>query len=174
MPTITKDTPRSDYTIAAKTFSIAQPYTAGATTLTDGEASALNQVLAENTRNNLAKQVKALVEAGTFDQTATQKLVDDYVGAYQFGVRTGGGGFRASDPLTSAKMDIARELVRDALKRGGHDLAKVSGKDISRLAKEAVDGTQYGDAITKAAKARLSASAGLQLNLNPTEEAAAQ
>lgn len=137
MPDINQDTPRVEATIAGETFQVATPFKAG-DVLQANEASALNQTFVENIRNNMAKQVKDAKEAGTFDSTAMQTVIDQYVDGYEFGVRTGGGG-RTSDPVMAEAMDIARGKVREALQKAGHKLADVPASRISELAKEAVD-----------------------------------
>lgn len=104
---------RDQITIQGKTFWVPIRYKAGHT-LNDGEAAALNQTLHENLRNNFAKKVNEGVEAGLAQEVMQQQL-DDYANDYQFGVRTGGGGFRG-DPVLTLAMGMARELVRMAIK----------------------------------------------------------
>jgi hypothetical protein len=91
-------------TIQGQTFRVPIRYAAGHT-LTEGEASALNQTLHENLRNNFARKVAEGSEAGIPQETLQQQL-DDYANDYQFGVRTGGGGFRG-DPVMTMAMNIA-------------------------------------------------------------------
>lgn len=117
-------------TIAGTIYTAPSPYVAGHT-VTEGEASALNQVLHENGRNNLARKAK--------DGTLTQADVDAYFATYQFGVRTGGGGARR-DPIESKAMDIARDKVRDALKRGGKNLKDFTAAQITQAATQALAG----------------------------------
>src|SRR5215471_11259036 len=100
-------------TIQGQLFRVPIRYAAGHP-LTEGEASALNQTLHENLRNNFAKKVVEGTEAGLPMETMQQQL-DDYAAEYQFGVRTGGGGFRG-DPVMTLAMSIAREVVRSAIK----------------------------------------------------------
>lgn len=134
MPTIAADTPTEDYTIAGEVFAIPMPYNEGHV-LTAGEASQLNQVFAENIRNNMASKISALKEAGTFDATAFQTTVDEYCSTYQMGVRTGGGG-RTTDPVSARALDIAKDLVKNAIKAKGISLAAVSAAQITAKAKE--------------------------------------
>jgi len=134
-------TPREDYTIAGKTFSIPQPYTEGHT-LTAGEASQLNQVLAENIRNNLAGRVKELVDGGTFDQDDAQLMVDTYFEEYEMGVRSGGGG-RVVDPVRKEAMVITANLVKDAIKRKHGGLKGVKVKDINAKAASIIDNKDH-------------------------------
>lgn len=145
---------REEYTIAGKTFSILQPYEAEHV-LTAGEASALNQVFAENIRNNFAAKVKEATEAGTFDQEVFQGQLDDYMDEYEFGVRRGGGG-RTTDPVQAEAMIIARDKVRKALVKRGHALKDVPASEITRLAKDILASGKYPE-ITDAARARVAA-----------------
>ena len=168
MPTITDQTPEETYTIAGESFQIAQPYTEGSV-LTAGEASQLNQVFAENIRNNLAAQVKALKEAGTFNAEQFQETVDAYVANYQMGVRTGGGG-RTTDPVMAEAMEIARTLVRNAIKAKGIQLSSVPAAKVSELAKNAIASNPK---ILETAKARVAEAQSLAsidlANLGSTE-----
>ena len=137
MPEIHEKTPRGEYTVAGETFSIPRPYHVEHR-LTEGEASQLNQVFAENIRNNLAAKVKAAVEAGSFEQTSFQtSVVDEYVKTYEMGVRTGGGG-RTSDPVAAAALEIARGLVKGAITKQGIRLADVTSAQITAKAKEVI------------------------------------
>lgn len=105
-------------TIAGETFTAPTPYAEGHT-LDANEASALNQLLHENLRNNFAKKVKDAKEAGTFDLAAFQAQFDQYADGYKFGVRTGGGGGRTTDPVKREAMEIAVETVKLKLKAKG-------------------------------------------------------
>lgn len=160
MPDITQETPREAYTIAGETFNVFQPYSAGHI-LTSGEADALNQTYAENIRNNYAAKVKEAKEAGTFDLEVFQANLDDYMGEYEFGVRRGGGG-RVGDPVMAEALSIARDKVREALKKAGHNLKDVAASDVTRLAKDVLNGQSQGgeqvaEAIMNAARARVEA-----------------
>lgn len=125
MQGITKNTPTGNITIQGILFSVAKPFAEGHT-CTANEAAALNQVLAENVRNNLATQVKkAKDEAnGEPDETALQTLVNDYVAGYEFGVRSGGG--RTMDPVVKEARNIGKEKIKAALAAKG-----VAAKDIT-------------------------------------------
>ena len=138
MPTIDANTAREEYTIAGKTFSIAQPYAAGHT-LSKNEANALNQTYAENIRNNFAKTVKAAVEADTFDDAAMQTALDEYMGKYEFGTRVASGPRTSGDPVKARAIDLARELVKAAIRKAGGNLKDYSGSEITDRAKKAVE-----------------------------------
>ena len=143
---VTAETPRTEATIAGTIFNIATPFAEGHT-ISANEASALNQVLIENVRNNMATKVKAGGEEGGV--AVVQADVDTYVETYEFGVRRGGGGVSA-DPVTKEAMDIARGLVKKALQNKGHKLADIAAADITRLAKDALAG-EKGELIRKKA-----------------------
>jgi hypothetical protein len=123
-------------TIQGTVFKVPIRYAAGHT-LTDGEASALNQTLHENLRNNMAKKVAEGQDAGLPTETIQQQ-VDDYANDYQFGVRTGGGGFRG-DPVMTLAMNIAREVVRNAIKVKNLDSDEWPASRISQAAKALLD-----------------------------------
>lgn len=119
-------------TIQGHTFRVPIRYAAGHT-LTDGEAGALNQTFHENLRNNFAKKVSEGTDAGVSLEVLQQQL-DDYANEYQFGVRTGGGGFRG-DPVMTLAMNISREMVRMAIKSKGLNLDDWPASRISTAAK---------------------------------------
>lgn len=117
-------------TIAGESVTLPEPFAEGHT-CTANEAQALNQVFAENVRNNLANQVKARA-----DGEDPQSIVDSYIKTYEFGVRSGGGG-RSADPVEREAMNIAREAVKAALAKKGR--TDVKAKEISELAKQALE-----------------------------------
>ena len=174
MPEITETTPRETYTIDGETYSIPAPYKTG-DVLTAGEASQLNQVYAENIRNNMAAKSKAQKESDppTWNHDIFQGTIDDYCETYEMGVRTGGG--RSGDPVMVEAMEMSRKLVREAIQKQGHKLADVPAKRISELAKGILDSGKYPQ-IMETAKAKVAAAAGLgaiELNLTPAAEAPA-
>lgn len=170
MPEVTKETPRETYTIAGKSHAIAQPYHTEHK-LTPGEVSQLNQVYAENVRNNLATKVKSEEEAGTYDAEAFQAFVDDYCESYEMGVRTGGG--RSGDPVQAEALNIARDLVRKAIRTKGLKLADVPAAKITALAKAAIEKNPH---ILETARQRVEAAkeiAGIELGSLDTDDAEA-
>lgn len=165
MPEIHAHTPRETYTIAGESFKIAQPYKEGHS-LTSGEASQLNQVFAENIRNNQAKKVTEHKDAGTFDPEVFQAQLDDYQESYEMGVRTGGG--RTGDPVMAEALSIARDAVRRAVVAAGIKLANVSAKQITEKAKEAIESNPK---ILEIARTRVEAAKGIaDLELGRIEE----
>lgn len=96
-------------TIEGQIVTLPQPYSEGHS-CTKGEADALNQTLAENVRNNLAKKVKEAPDTA-------QTLVDTYLETYQMGARIGGVSRR--DPVEKEMYAIAEDLVKKALAKKG-------------------------------------------------------
>ena len=139
MPTVTTETPRDDFTIAAETFSVYQPYAEGHA-LTANEAASLNQTYAENIRNNFAKTVKTAKEAGSFDAAAIQAALDVYMSKYEFGARVSSGPRAAGgDPVLARAVELARERVQKKIREAGGNLKDYAAKDITERAKKAVE-----------------------------------
>lgn len=109
-------------TVQGVSVDVKAPYEAGHT-ITDAEAKALNQVRAENVRNNTAKAVKELLDAANGDvaavQTKAQELVAAYDAAYEFTLASVGGGRKPADPLEKAARDIARDWIVGKIKDAG-------------------------------------------------------
>jgi hypothetical protein len=141
-------------TIQGHTFRVPIRYSAGHT-LNEGEAGALNQTLHENLRNNFAKKVSEGTDAGVPLETLQQQL-DDYAADYQFGVRTGGGGFRG-DPVMTLAMNVAREFVRQAIKSKGLNQDDWPASKISTAAKALLDSQGEDGKIVTAARRQVEA-----------------
>src|SRR4051812_41959037 len=116
-------TEAASLTINGNSYTIADRYEEGHE-LTAGEASALNQTLRENVRNNLSKK-----------EGLTQDHVNEYAASYQFGVRTAGAG-RTSDPVMAEFMRLAKTKIKDALKANGK---KADADQITAAAKNMVN-----------------------------------
>lgn len=119
------------------TVQVPVPYAAGPHTLTEGEANALNQTLAENLSNNLRARVVAgrpAIEAGQnedgtkrkaeaarpWTDEEVQQLVDEYLADYEIGVRRSGTGEpRVTDPVEREARKIARQKAVDYVKEQG-------------------------------------------------------
>lgn len=105
-----------EITIAGHTFAVLQPYAAGHV-ITEAEAKALNQVRAENIRNNMASKVKAAFDGTAKEGEPTQdtiaQFIADYDAAYEFTLASVGGGKRASDPVEVEALRIARGIFAD-------------------------------------------------------------
>ncbi len=133
---ITPETPRTTRSIGGKSdtgqvvsvdVQVPQPYAAGAITLSEGEANALNQIVAENLSNNLRKQIvdgqlgaDGNPNGQPHDSASAQALVDKYLETYELGVRRAGTGERqVTDPVEREARKIAREKARDFIKEQG-------------------------------------------------------
>lgn len=105
-----------EITIAGQTFAVSQPYIAGHT-ITEAEAKALNQVRAENVRNNMASKVKAAVEGTAKEGEPTADTiaaaVAAYDAAYVFTLASVGGGRKSTDPAEVEALRIARGIFAD-------------------------------------------------------------
>lgn len=129
---------RQELTINGQTFTVMERYEEGHE-ITAGEASALNQTLRENVRNNLSKK-----------EGLTQEQVDAYASEYAFGVRTAGVG-RTSDPVMSEYMRLAKAKIKDMLKAKGK---KADAEQITVAAKNMLN-TPHGQPIWALAQQRV-------------------
>lgn len=108
--------------IAGGEFTIVQPFETGHV-CTEGEARALNQLLAENVRNNMAAKVKA--------GTATADDVLAYAKAYEFSVASVPQA--KLDPVENECRKLARAAIKAELGKQGVKLEQV---DEGALAEE--------------------------------------
>ena len=131
-----KETPMGQVRIQGKMFDIPRPFAEGHVCTTP-EAGVLNQTLAENARNNMAKAVAEAVEDETFDQVKMQARIDEYLEDYDFGARRGRGPI---DPVEREAIVIAKDAVRQALRENGYKLADVAAIELNRLVDEAIEG----------------------------------
>jgi len=102
-------------TIAEHEFTVSQPYLEGHV-VTEAEAKALNQVRAENIRNNMASKVKiAFGEAPTdeINPSTIEALVAAYDADYIFTLASVGAGKRPTDPVEVEAIKIARGFFSD-------------------------------------------------------------
>lgn len=129
-----KETPTGEFKVQGEMLTIIKPFAEGHV-CTAAEAGVLNQVLAENTRNNWADRVKKALEEGNFDKGAMQAEIDEYLESYDFGVRRGRG---PSDPVEREALNMAKDLIRGALRKKGFKIADISTDEINRLADEAL------------------------------------
>lgn len=131
---VTKETPTRQFTIQDRTFVIPAPFGEGHQ-CNAAEAGVLNQTLAENVRNNMNKKVKDGIDAGSFNQDEMQAEIDLYIEEYEFGARRGRG---PVDPVEREALNIAKDEVKNALRRSGHKIADIATEDINRLAEQVV------------------------------------
>lgn len=116
--------PTRQVKVLSVTFTASAPYAEGHVCSVD-EAATLNQVRAENLRNNFSKHVKAWQEAGS-DEAGLEKLRSDfaaYDAAYVFR------GPRVSvvvDPVEKLARTLAREAIKAKLRERGRDSKEFS------------------------------------------------
>jgi len=107
---------------------ISTPYAEGHQ-VTAAEAKALNQVRAENIRNNMAakvKEIKGDAEELNQDQlNAIADAVSQYDREYEFSMASAGGGGRTTDPLEAEAKSLARKLVSEAARNQGLKLKDI-------------------------------------------------
>lgn len=129
----------SEVTIAGKQFPLRNPYNAGHV-LSEGEASALNQLRHENVRNNSAKMVKDW----TGDSDELSLKVDEYDAEYAFNVRVAGEAREPTDPITTEAKALAKLAIKGALEKANQkaDAKQISAAVIALLA-DPVKGAQF-------------------------------
>lgn len=157
----TDQTPRASLTIQGMEFSYPTPYKPGPYELSEGEASTLNQVLGENLRNNFAAKIKAkkeqLVEAyrkqnglgedapveignDALDKNELDTEFAQYAADYEFGVRAQGTGPRVPvDPIEREAFNMAKTVIRNALKDKNIKISSVTDEQMEGLIKSLLD-----------------------------------
>lgn len=155
-----------EITIQGVTFAATQPYAEGHV-VTEAEAKALNQVRAENLRNNFASKVKAAkgdAESLTDAQIAELSAeFAEYDASYVFTLASVGGGKRETDPVAVEARRLAKAAIAAMLSDKGRKLKDIDkdkldaaiatladSERIQKLAKKAVEDRR------KAAEADLS------------------
>ena len=181
---VAENAPRVERTIGSAegpnfTVLVPQPYTAGPHELSTGEASALNQTIAENLSNNLRKK---LVEGNPdednrqWTDAEAQGIVDAYLAEYEIGVRRAGtGAARVTDPVEREARKIARQKAVAYIKENG---GKPSDYDLDPIIDQIFEANKdvlmaEGKKIVKAAEAAREKTAGLDLSgvsLAPTAD----
>jgi hypothetical protein len=167
---VVEGVPTTSITVQGLSFDAPQPYKSGPRELTEGEASALNQTLAENLRNNFAPKVKLAMEeyrkanglaedaevgVDQLDHDSLVESFDKYADEYEFGIRRAGGGVRApANPVEREAIRIATSKVREALKKKGLKLDSVSKERMAEFVQSVL--TKYPD-IREEAKRRVEA-----------------
>ncbi len=165
------DAPTRQRSIGEFLLTIPQPYAAGHT-VTDGEASALNQIIAENVSNNLRKKLADGVTTGEgdaatttpYDADSAQALVNAYLADYEMGVRrVGEGTSRVVDPIERAARKLAKDKAKELVIGKG---LKVKDVNIDEIAETIY--TSNIEALTAVAKklvaAQDKAKAGAELD----------
>jgi hypothetical protein len=152
------------------------------------EAAAMNQLLAENIRNNVASIIRTakLKAAGWSDEqikaakaeqsgpvvektslppethNELQAQIDEYVAGYEFGVRSG----RTKDPFEREVENVGRAILDDALKSAGRSPSKLFKDDRAKydaLLTRVI--TENREEIERRARAIMEQKAGIGLDL---------
>jgi hypothetical protein len=154
--------------IQGSMFTIAAPYAAGHQ-LNANEASALNQLRAENIRNNFAARMKKAVEDGQTE--LGQDELSKYDETYQFGVRAAGK--LPQDPVEKEAYKLAEAAVIAALKARGTKLKELPEGKLDELVLATLEKRpNFREQAAKVIAARKEAVSGAQVDLGPEAQAA--
>ena len=140
------------------TVEVSDPYDEGHS-CSAAEAKALNQVRAENVRNNTQKAVMEVLESNGGDvaasQAAVQQIVGEYDAGYEFTLASVGGGGTRLDPLTKECRSIAREYVSLKIKEKGMTQKEYLEKNGDNSIKDLIVKIAEEEQIVKLAKKNL-------------------
>lgn len=142
---ITENTPRTAITIQGETFEIGQPFGEGHI-CNANQAAALNQLLAENIRNNFGAQMKKAEKDGK--DIPDQADLDTYVEKYEFGIRTGG--FASADPVEREARKMAADHVKAAWRDEGYPMKDLTAEDLNNYINDIM--AENGDALREVAR----------------------
>jgi hypothetical protein len=183
---------RQKLRIQGSVFSIASPYKEGYQ-LKANEAAAMNQLLAENIRNNMASTIRDAklkahgwtdeqIKAAKAEQTGPlmeiinlsaeqvselQAQIDEYVAGYEFGVRSG----TRKDPLEREMEGIAKAILDEALRNAGKQPSKLFKENRTKydaLLNRIL--TENAEEIESRAKTILAQRAGISIDLGDTSD----
>jgi hypothetical protein len=144
-------TEQKTITIQGHDFATSQPYAAGHVA-TEAEAKALNQVRAENLRNNFASQMKRVKgDAETFTDeqlAALQTAFAEYDVGYEFTLASVGGGKRETDPVQAEAKKIAKTLIAAKLSAEGRTIKSIDPDVLAN----AIAKVAESEGVQKAAK----------------------
>lgn len=129
MVDFTNETERKNITICDKVYSIPQPFVEGHV-CSANEASVLNQILAENCRNNFAPKVKKDPAAAP-----TQEEFDKYVAGYMFGVRS----VTSTDPVQKEMRAMVEAALTKALAAKGLKKSAMAKEDFDNQVQAAIE-----------------------------------
>ncbi len=164
-----------EITIQSQQFSVPHLYVAGPIELTEGEAHALQQVYAENVRNNFATQMKkradeiAEAQAKNLDvipAMLSQADLDAYVAGYSFGIRTSGG--IAVNPIEAEETRLAVAAIKVALTNRGQTWKGKTEDEQKAMVEKVVASGRFraeAEAIVAAKRAAKTATSGAALEL---------
>ena len=146
-----KNAPTESAKVQKVSVTIPAPYKEGHK-LRANEANALNAYYVNCIRNAVAQDAKSAVEqAGgedAVDASAIQQLVDAVVAEYDFGQT----GTRGGDPVEREALEIARNSVRQAIRKKGANVSDYATKAITAKAKEILATDKHGKAIREKAR----------------------
>lgn len=140
-------------TIQGVIFPVTSPYAAGPCELSEAEANALNQVRAENIRNNFASKMKKKRDELELDKDAPfpQEVVDGfatelaaYDESYEFTLASAGGGRAPVDPIEKEAIKLAKSAIQ----------AHLSAQGVTVKAYKEVNEDQYNDTVAKLAASK--------------------
>lgn len=123
-------------TIQGSQFTIPMPFSEGHT-LNGSEASAMNQLFAENIRNNFAGKMKKAEEKK--EALPGQAELDTYCQEYKFGAKGISG--PKLDPVEAEARRLAKSAITEALKAKGYKLKDVPDEQLQAWVLEAVEST---------------------------------
>lgn len=158
-------------TIQGLEFTIAAPYAVGHV-ITEAEAKALNQVRAENVRNNTAtavsklKDEKGVKDAGGKVTLSAEvlaeitKVVTDYDAAYVFTLASVGGGKRTTDPVEAEAKKLAKAAIAAQLAAKGKTLKQVDPEALAAAIAKVADSEQIQKEARRIVKARAESAKG--------------
>lgn len=171
MPANNPDTTATlEITIQSQSFLVPHRYVAGEIVLTEGEAHALQQVYAENLRNNFATQMKkradeiADAQAKNLDvipEPLGQADLDAYVAGYNFGIRTSGG--IAVNPVEAEEARLAVAAIKVALTQRGQTWKGKTEEEQNAMVEKVVGSGRFraeAEAIVAAKRAAKAATVG--------------
>ena len=125
--------------IYGQEFTVTQPFAEGHV-LTPGEAKQLNQVRAENVRNNFASKIKEAVEAGdTAKLNEVREAFAKYDAEYVMTLSSVGTS-RSTDPVEREARSLAREYLKAHLAKSGRSMTKTPEGETDESWKEKVAG----------------------------------
>ena len=160
-------------TIQGRQFTIPAPYAQGHQ-LNEAEAAAVNQLYAENVRNNFAGKIKQAEEKK--ETVPGQDELDKYCAEYKFGARGAAG--PKLDPVEAEARRLAGAAITEALKAKGFKLKDVPDEQFDTWVKEAVETQPQFRSTAKTLidqrAAALEALKGAGLSLGASAPAAAQ
>lgn len=166
---IQEGTPTKEITIKGLVFTVPTPFHEGYV-LRANDANVLNQTFAENLRNNFAGDVEEALEsaekAGTeVNVTDLQTSLNVYIGEYDFGVRAAGAGQPKLEPRVRIARDLAKDKVKEAIRKKGLKVSDVDAAKLNELAMGLVerDGWYLEEADRRLAAQRNAAADSIDL-----------